>query len=679
MSRLEPGLEFLPHLTLLRPLGQGGMAEVWVARDTARGEEVVLKILPPDATDDRVALLRREARLVRKVQHPHVVPVYGFESGPHGSAVVSRYMRGGDAGRLRGATPLAVVRLGREVAKALDHLHRLGVVHRDVKPTNVLLDEQGHAHITDLGIAAVTGPEDGGVVIHGGGSRGTMSPQQRAGEAAQPGDDVYALGVLLYELLSGRPPFSPQATDEEVRTAPPAPLSAPHPLPERLRTLVASMLGKTPGERPRHMNAVVEALGEVERELAPSPAPSRAPDVRLQPPPRARNVISPPARPSLPEAARPRPAPRRSLLSSQVVLLASLAVAVLFVVLVLPRWARPPGALVEGESQSPTPPSETVAEATLPPEDSAETFEETPAPAEAPPTPAPPTPAPPTPAPRRPEAAPTPAPRRPEAAPSPPRPARPSEERAASRPEPSSESPSEARARKEFADAMSEAEGALGRKDWPAARQALARAATAQPASPALADVRRRLEEAERSEALARHREAARAFEEKEEWRQAVAEYEAALKRDASVAFALDGRSRAAARAALDERLDFHIKNPLRLATDAVAHEAERLLQQAREVDSPGPRLRRQIADLERALVEERTPVRVVLESDGQTEVLVQKVGRLGSFTRKTLELRPGDYTVVGTRRGYRDVRRRLEVRPEAAPKTLVVRCEEEI
>jgi hypothetical protein len=226
---------------------------------------------------------------------------------------------------------------------------------------------------------------------------------------------------------------------------------------------------------------------------------------------------------------------------------------------------------------------------------------------------------------------------------------------------------------------MSAAEDALGQGDWPAARQALARAAAVQSSSPALADARRRLEEAERTEALARHRAAARAFEEKEEWRQALAEYDAALKRDASVAFAQEGQGRAAARAALDERLDFHIENPLRLATDAVAHEAERLLQEAREVDAPGPRLRRQIADLERALGEVRTPVTVVLESDGETDILVQKVGQLGSFTRKTLELRPGIYTVVGTRRGYRDVRKKLEIAPDGAPLTLVVRCEEAI
>jgi tetratricopeptide (TPR) repeat protein len=226
---------------------------------------------------------------------------------------------------------------------------------------------------------------------------------------------------------------------------------------------------------------------------------------------------------------------------------------------------------------------------------------------------------------------------------------------------------------------MSDAQSALERGDWPAAREALGRAASLQPGSAAVADARGRLEEAERTAALARQRELARGFEAKEDWRRALAEYESALKLDGTVAFALEGRDRTARRAELAEKLAYHIAHPLRLATDAVAHEAERLLQRAREIDPAGPRHLEQMAELERALQEVRTPVAVVLESDGQTEVVVHKVGRLGAFDRKTLELRPGTYTVVGTRSGYRDVRRQLVVKPNAAPPSLVVRCEEAI
>ncbi len=646
MTPLEPGLEFLPHLTLVRRLGRGGMGEAWLARDASRGEEVVAKLLPADAPADRVALLRREARLVRKVQHPGIVPVYGFEQGPHGAAVVSRYMPGGDAGRLRGGEPRAIVRLAGEVAHALGHLHGLGVVHRDVKPTNVLLDASGRAHLADFGIAAVAASlDDEGLVLHGGGSRASMSPQQRAGAPAQPADDVYALGALLHELLSSRPAG---ATRDELRSVPPPPLAGPHPIPESLRGLVASMLAKAPEERPRDMAAVEEALRGIEEELGgPARPVSRPREVRLQPPPRVRGVGVPTPKAPLSPPSPPSP---RSFPLAQAALLGLLAAAVLFVVLVLPRLAErpaPPVAATAEAVPSPPPPeaeSHPTPRLESPPARAAERA----MPAEATPTPPP--------APREPA---------PEAV------------------EPPSTNPSreppEGGASEAFAAAMSDAEAALERADWPAAREGLARAAALQPGSPVVADARGRIEEAERTAALARQRDLARGYETQEDWRRALAEYETALKLDPAVAFALEGRERATRRAELAEKLAYHVDHPLRLATDAVAGEAEVLLQQAREIDAPGPRHRKQVADLERALVEMRTPVGVVLESDGKTEVVVHKVGRLGAFERLTLDLRPGTYTVVGTRSGYRDVRRQLVVEPAATPPPIVVRCEEAI
>jgi hypothetical protein len=100
---------------------------------------------------------------------------------------------------------------------------------------------------------------------------------------------------------------------------------------------------------------------------------------------------------------------------------------------------------------------------------------------------------------------------------------------------------------------------------------------------------------------------------------------------------------------------------------------------EAREIDSPGPRHLRQMQALERALVRSRAVVKVVLQSDGVTRVVVHKVGTLGAFKQKSLELRPGTYVVVGTRRGYRDVRQTLVVNPDAPPPPVLVRCEEAI
>jgi serine/threonine-protein kinase len=598
MSFLEPGIEILPGLTLLRPLGRGGMGEAWLARDAGRGEEVVAKVVPADAPPERVALLRREARLVRKLAHPRIVPVYAFHGGERASAVTQRYMRGGDAGKKRGAAPAEAVRIGRDVAEALEYLHGLGVVHRDVKPSNVLLDEQGRASLADFGIAAVAWADEEGVVVRGGGSRACLSPQQLAGEPARPADDLYALGALLFELLSGRPPLPPQATDDEIRAVLPPPVTSLFPLPEALPALVASLLAKTPEARPPSAAAAGEALVAIEGQIEGTGPASREPPVRLQPPPR----VSPaPVAPVEVDDRAHRPgsrAARTGLSTGQVALLAVLAAAAVAAVAWLPRWAQAP-APVASPSAAPTP----AAESAPPPSPEA-----TPV-AEGLPSP---------PAGEAPAEAPRTEPHRPPAI-----------------PEPDPAPPAEVAAPAPTPDRLAEAS------------------------------------------ALARHRDAARALEEQEDWRAALTEYEAALAVDPHVTFALEGRERAAGRAALADGLDFHARNPRRLSTEGVAREAEALLERARGVPAPGPRLRAQVAALEKALADARTPVPVVIESDGHTEVAVTRVGPLGTLTRRTLELRPGEYTATGTRRGYRDVRRRFSVSPGAPPPSVVVRCEE--
>ena len=595
MSPLEPGLEFLSGLTLLRRLGRGGMGEAWLARDAERAEEVVAKVVPADASPERIALLRREARLVRKLAHARIVPVYAFRSGDRGSAVTLRYMPGGDAGRKRGALPLEVVRLGRDVAEALEYLHGLGVVHRDVKPSNVLLDEEGRACLADFGIAAVAWGDEEGIVLRGGGSRSSLSPQQIAGEAAQPADDLYALGSLLFELLAGRPPFPREASDEEIRTLPPPPVASPFPLPDALRALVASLLAKSPQDRPPSAAAVREALQKIEAQLGESVLAHPGPPVRLQPPPRVSPAVVVPA--DLRERASrvgSRPA-RTGLSAGQVTLLAALAVAVVVALAWLPRWA-----------QAPAPPAPTPASAA-------------PTPADPPAVAAPPAEAPPAPPWADPPAEPAP-----------------------TRPRPSVTASSE---------------------DPPPA-----------PEVPAPVPTPDRQAEAA---ALVGHRDAARIFEEEEEWGAALAEYEAALAVDPHVTFALEGKQKATGRAALSDGLDFHARNPARLSTEGVAREAEAMLERARGVDPAGPRLRAQVAAVEKALADARTPVTVVIESDGLTEVAVSRIGRLGTLTRRSVDLRPGEYTATGSRRGYRDVRRRFTVGSGAPSAPIVVRCEE--
>jgi hypothetical protein len=176
---------------------------------------------------------------------------------------------------------------------------------------------------------------------------------------------------------------------------------------------------------------------------------------------------------------------------------------------------------------------------------------------------------------------------------------------------------------------------------------------------------------------LAGHREQGALLESREDWRGALEQYTAALAIDAYVTFALEGRERAEKRVALDEALDFHTERPDRLTAPAVAREAEALLERARGAQPAGPALQARIAALEVALARARTPVAVVIESDGLTELTLSRVGRLGRLTRRSLELLPGTYTVTGSRQGYRDVRRQFSVTPGAPGPSVSLRCEE--
>jgi len=241
----------------------------------------------------------------------------------------------------------------------------------------------------------------------------------------------------------------------------------------------------------------------------------------------------------------------------------------------------------------------------------------------------------------------------------------------------------DARASQEaFTRAMSEAVAALNRRELEAARAGFERARAIKPDAPGIADGLEAVEEGERIQAIALHRDKATAFETQEAWRMAEQQYQAVLDLDDTIRFAQEGKARAGVRADLSEKLEFHIGHPERLTEDKVLEEASALLENARGISSLGgkrERLEVQIARLSDLVSEFSTPVQVRLLSDGKTEVVVYKVGTIGKFATHALVLRPGTYTVVGRRQGYRDVRHRLVVRADAPPAPLDVRCEEKI
>lgn len=230
-----------------------------------------------------------------------------------------------------------------------------------------------------------------------------------------------------------------------------------------------------------------------------------------------------------------------------------------------------------------------------------------------------------------------------------------------------------------FVETMSEGMAALDRSDYSAAREAFLRAKAMRPEAPEIVDGLAQAEEGLRLQKIAEHRERALALVAKEQWRSAAEAYQAVLELDATIRFARQGKARSLERADLSDRLEFHIKNQQRLSDEKVLEAASQDLDTASTVAPAGPKLQQQIALLEQIIAKAATWVTVHLESDELTEVVIYKVGRLGTFEQHVLELRPGTYTVVGSRSGYRDVRLALVVVAGKEPETLVIRCEERI
>ncbi len=225
-----------------------------------------------------------------------------------------------------------------------------------------------------------------------------------------------------------------------------------------------------------------------------------------------------------------------------------------------------------------------------------------------------------------------------------------------------------------FARQMGEALGALRAGEFDVARAALNAARALRPEAPEVAAAFAELESAQSGRGLANARERAAGLEKQERWAEALSEYAALLRTSPGIEFAQAGKARVAPRAELAAALQVIIDKPERLAAPEVRAEADALLARAHSL-AAGPVLRSQIARLEALLPAWDIPVRVAIESDGLTSVEVQRLGALGMFARQEVDLKPGRYTVIGTRPGYRDVRRDVTVAPGQPLLTVMVRC----
>jgi tetratricopeptide (TPR) repeat protein len=785
---LHSGQELSARFVLERPLGAGGSGAVWLAQDRERHRFVALKIFTDVLARDAavVAALERECARASSLGHLNVLRPDGIHRSEQHVWIAMEYASGGDLTQLRGRTGAEVLRATIPIASALAQAHRAGIVHRDVKPANILLMSDGTPRLADFGVALAI---DQAPQQSNHGSPYNMSPQQLDGAAASPADDIYGFGAMLYELLSGYPPFYPNPSAERVRDESPAALPAA--VSREVAQVVEQCLAKSPAERPASMETVEQAL---QGALAKLPAPAitkmdvPANPVRVEPPglrsPGAagealrgewrRNATT-----GVDERALRRQGFRRGLMSAALVLGIVGVVVVLFV---LPRWvqqsstqtapvAAAPAAKLELEDAKPQQKEidfaalarakqeaeeqrakldermqklrvraveqwgdqdyiKAVAEFAAGDKDFAAreyvtaaehlrnidplltSLEK-----------------------RAPEilaaqlklgAAALQEGRSQDAKaafelaikldPDNQAGSR-GLQRATTLDEVLSTVANAERMEKEgdltgaatafskalaldseapraatglariqarvagdaFASAMAQGFSALAKADYASARSAFDAADKIRPNAPEVAQALRQVEQEQRTRVIAAKLETARGSESQERWLEALQEYQAVLQLDSTVAAAQEGTARVTPRSNLNQELEQYLTQPERLFSQPVRAAARETLQRAGAIQAPGPLLKRQIATLNDWLSRADAPVQIALQSDNVTSVTIYRIGELGTFAERSLQLAPGSYTVVGTRPGYRDVRRELIVRPGTALPPVVIRCEEKI
>lgn len=746
MSTFSKGQRIAGRFLLLESLGQGSEGEVWRALDDRRAMQVAIKLVAADRADcERIwDAFQRQYRIVSRIDHPRVLRLDAPVRDEQALALPMT-LASGDARVLRGKSWTMSIRALRDVAEGLAAVHAAGVVHRDLKPSNILLDFSGRAWIADWGTAAV----DGEVAGVDAGSPFSASPAQRRGEHPTPLDDLYGLGALAYEWLSGYPPFFPTAPTSAADLEVP-PLQAARPAPLALTRLVMSLLSSDPARRPADAGIVTRSL----RELVTEPA-----EPLVVSPPVTIVAETPPTQP----ASRPR---GRSLgMWWTVGLLGVLLVGVFGV---LPRFATP----VDLPNARPSsPPAMDARDPALDKQRQAylelaarytEMLDEWESRGagvwggaefaaakslgelgldagaqreyvlgrdrlEV--------------ARQRLERVATEVPRVIAS--------RLAEGRAAidegrlpvartalelvAQADPGNLEATQGLARvaalepvlpvlvaaeadalagrtlealqgyeqvlrvdgdntmakaglarvrsaigsDRYARAIGEALAALRNDRLDQARSALSAARGLRPSGNELAGVSEQLRAAGERRDLEGTRSEIDSLERAERWAEALARYEALLVEDPSLQFAQQGRLRVAPRARLVERLDDLIWRPERLAAPEVRRDANRWLAEAAKAPAPAEQTRARAARVGELLGLYDRPVLTIMQSDGLTEVAIQRLGSLGAFTRREITLKPGRYVVTGIRAGYRDVRREVLVTPTTEGVVIDVRCTE--
>lgn len=347
-------------------IGHGGMATVYKARQISMDRIVAMKILPRQYIDDDTYIQRfdREVSIVSRLEHRAIVPVYDHGEHHRQPYIVMRYMPAGSVDQCIADDTLGLERISKilnQIAPALDYAHSKSVLHRDLKPSNVLLDDEGGAYLTDFGIARILGESASTITTQGVvGTPAYMSPEQAQGLSLDNRSDIYSLGVMLFEMVTGRRPFESETpygvAVMQVTTPPPPPTRYKPTLPHPVERVLLKAMEKQPDKRyqttvalatalEQAINAPDESIRDTQprpvqlQNTLPSPPPQppvHAPD--FTPPPYSAPANQPPSHAGesawMPPVAAPQAKPRQRNSPAVSIMLGSLIGCGLLTVLI---------------------------------------------------------------------------------------------------------------------------------------------------------------------------------------------------------------------------------------------------------------------------------------------------------------------------------------------------------